>query len=68
MEAKVRVRHRCSKCDTWEEVNVLDELLMSGPDFSLWNLFPACEVCGELTTFHASPGAGTPFLPLSSGV
>lgn len=66
VEAGARLRQRCAPCDTWEEIDPVEAFCLHGPDFSLWDYAEACDRCGGPTTFHASPGHGTPFLPLRS--
>lgn len=61
-----RVRLMGCGCPHWSEVD-LDEMIAAlGEDGSLWDRRPPCPKCDRLQHFMASPGEGTPFLPLLS--
>lgn len=64
IDAGTRVRQRCPKCNTWDEVLVWDWLAYYGPDFSLVDYHPPCDLCDGPMNFHASPGSATPYRPL----
>lgn len=60
-----RVRRVCS-CGFWKDVDVAEMEALLGADGSLWDRRPPCDRCDRLSHFMASPGPGSPFLPLLS--
>lgn len=69
-ENHTHVRMMCLRCGFWADVDIDLFIALLGWDGSLWDRRPPCENgdCNGLLSFHASPGPGTPFWPLSSGV
>ena len=58
----------CSKCKLRRDVDVAALVDKEGPRSTLWDRRPICPRCGERTHYMASPGPGTPFRPMLSGM
>jgi hypothetical protein len=58
----------CSKCKLRRDVDVAALVEKEGPRSTLWDRRPICPRCGERTHYMASPGPGTPFRPMLSGM
>lgn len=54
----------CSRCKTWEPVDLAKLILKRNPLFSLWNRHPPCPTCGDRMTFHAHHAPGAIVIPL----
>jgi len=55
-------------CGRSTPMNLTDVAAKFGDDFSLWNRRPVCPECGRVGHYMASPGAGTPYRPLRTGI
>lgn len=57
------------RCDgRWVELEVDALLAEHGPDWKAWDRSPPCVSCGKPGHYMASPGPGTPFRPLRTGL
>lgn len=67
LKSGARLARFCSRCETWEPVDVLALAVARGEDASLWDKPDPCPRCGGHRWYSASPAKGTPFMPLRSG-
>lgn len=58
------VRLMLTGCRHWRRVDLEALAAELGDEASLWDASRPCPVCRKPQTFMASPGQGTPFLPL----
>lgn len=54
----------CSRCGTWEPVDLAKLVIKRNPLFSLWNRRPPCPGCGQPLSFHAHHAPGARVIPL----
>ena len=53
----------CSRCGTWDKLDLAKLVIDRGPLLSLWNRAPRCKRCGNAHTFHGHHSLGTPVIP-----
>ena len=53
----------CSRCGTWDKVDLAKLIIETGPLLSLWNRHPKCRGCGQPHTFHGHHAPGVPVIP-----
>lgn len=58
----------CKCASRWVDLNLDALLTLHGPEWVLWDRKPPCPRCGKPGHYMASPGPGTPFRPLQTGV
>lgn len=59
------VDRSASRCAFYEDVDIDFMIaLLGGPEMTVWDTEPPCEICGRRTHFLASPGSGSVFRPL----
>lgn len=65
-----RIAQHCitRDCRRWVALDVDDLIATYDPDLMLWDRRPPCELCGGPTHYMASPGPGTPYRPLLTGL
>lgn len=70
IEAGARVYLACTAqaCGNSTGLDLTSLAKKFGADFSLWDRKPVCPACGRLGHYMASPGHGTPFRPLKTGI
>lgn len=66
MRQGTRLARRCSRCDTWEPLDVVEVALALGEETNMFDRKEPCPVCGGHRYYCGSPGEGTPFRPLRS--
>lgn len=53
----------CSRCRTWEPLDLAKLVIRRNPLFSLWNRRPPCPKCGERLSFHGHHAPGARVIP-----
>lgn len=53
----------CSRCKTWEKVDLAKLIQKTNPLLSLWNRRPKCKGCGEPHSFHGTHAPGHRVIP-----
>lgn len=67
-DAGTLVFQACIACGRSTDVDLTKFAEKFGDSFELWNRRPVCPLCGKLGHYMASPGPGTPFRPMRTGV
>jgi hypothetical protein len=54
----------CSRCKTWEPVDLAKLIIKRNPLFSLWDRRPPCPTCKSPLSFHAHHAPAARVIPL----